>query len=163
MPKGVFKRGVSELERFEVYFQKTEGCWTWKGASIPEHGNPDIRRARFQRGRRQEYAYRTAYRLYIGSIPKGLCICHRCDNGLCVNPEHLFLGTQKENSEDMVAKGHSTRGEKSPQHKITLEEAIEIKKIPLGTRGVSRRFGISRMHITRIRRNESWAWIMQQA
>lgn len=78
-----------------------ESCWPWKGRSghygMIGYGIATI------------YAHRASYLLHFGEIPDGLCVCHSCDNPLCVNPHHLWLGTQKENLEDMRRKGRDSR------------------------------------------------------
>lgn len=90
------------LERF---FSKIEtpdgerGCWLWTGC-IGSDGYGRVRR----KGKTHS-AHRYAYRLFKGEVPEGLCVLHACDEPKCVNPTHLFLGTKKDNSRDMLRKG----------------------------------------------------------
>jgi transcriptional regulator with XRE-family HTH domain len=74
-------------------------CWIWTAAKVGSQGD---QRGSFRRtSRRSELAHRVSWELTNGSIPEGLVVCHRCDLGLCVRPDHLFLGTQEENMLDM--------------------------------------------------------------
>ncbi len=74
-------------------------CWMWKGGCNDEgYGN-------FRVGKKSERAHRASYRLNNGRIPIGLCVCHSCDNPSCVNPQHLWLGTDQDNTDDKLRKG----------------------------------------------------------
>jgi hypothetical protein len=91
---------VAPLARFEKLFDKTEGCWIWKGARV--QGGYGF----FWDGTRRVRANRFAYLTYVGPITDPLMqVCHRCDTPACVNPAHLFLGSAKENAEDRDQKG----------------------------------------------------------
>lgn len=88
------------VERFWEKVEKTAGCWVWTGSrvfygygNIGGPGNKNIR------------AHRLSWELHNGPIPNGLCVLHTCDNPGCVRPDHLFLGTQKQNAEDKAQKG----------------------------------------------------------
>ena len=94
------------LQRFEdKYIPVTEsGCWLWIGATNPAgYGKMGIRVDR------NKYRYIDSHRishiLFKGEIPEGIQVLHQCDNPSCVNPEHLFLGTQVNNMQDMISKG----------------------------------------------------------
>ena len=76
-----------------------DGCWIWQGAKIKGGYGKITYNAK------QMLAHRLSYQLNIGDIPKGLCVCHKCDTPSCINPEHLFAGTHKENTRDMINKG----------------------------------------------------------
>ena len=88
---------------FEPYFwslvRKGDGCWEWQGDRWGKGYG------RITRGQRRETAHRVAYELAIGPITEGALVCHRCDNKLCVRPDHLFLGTQSDNMQDWTKKG----------------------------------------------------------
>jgi hypothetical protein len=91
-------------ERFEEKFipEPNSGCWIWTAAT---GGNARYRYGEFSFNGCPELAHRVSWILYRGDIPDGLNILHRCDNGLCVNPHHLFSGTQQDNMHDMIKKG----------------------------------------------------------
>jgi hypothetical protein len=72
--------------------------------------------------------HRLAWELTYGTIPGGLCVCHKCDNPPCVRPDHLFLGTKAENSADMVLKGRSPKGSRNGQARFAEAEIFAIRE-----------------------------------
>lgn len=109
------------LERFEEKFiPVTEsGCWIWTaGTHNRGYGHFHTGRKDQRRGK-CEMAHRLAYELYHGYRPKpNECVCHKCDTPLCVNPAHLFIGSHRDNMEDMANKGRSGRHATIPESVI---------------------------------------------
>ncbi len=105
-------------------------------------------------------AHRASWQIHYGDIPHGLFVCHHCDNPSCVRPDHLFLGTQQQNIDDMMKKGRcGTVGENNRGNKITKEMAIEIirlRKSGVRLREIAKRFDLHYNHIGRIARGERW-------
>lgn len=85
--------------RFWNYVDKTDTCWLWRGSKHSGYGVINVP------GRGRPRAHRLSYEMAIGPIPDGLLVCHTCDIRECVRPEHLFLGTAKDNTADCIAKG----------------------------------------------------------
>lgn len=113
-------------ERFweKVDKKGPDDCWNWlAGKSGAGYGT-------FWAWGRNRGAHRVAWRLTQGEIPDGLCICHHCDNPLCCNLNHLFLGTRADNNHDMIAKGRAASGadSNSGKRKLTEEEVLEIRQ-----------------------------------
>lgn len=109
------------LESFEKFiFYSPDGCWYWLGG-VQTKGYGHFR---------NKTAHRTAYFLYKNVDPGQLCVCHSCDNRLCVNPDHLWLGTHADNVRDKVSKGRqSRRGANSKTSIIKNPNCIPILKI----------------------------------
>lgn len=155
-----------EIERFMNFIEKSPlGCWNWKGASNKKYGTFRIG-SQHNGTRKQEYAHRWSYKHFIGEIDSGLFVCHKCDNKLCVNPDHLFLGTNSENILDAVAKGvkigSPNYGERNGNSKLTADNVLEIRKLSnqnISLRKIGKIFGISGTHVDYIVKNKNWSHI----
>src|SRR5882757_2976958 len=95
-------------EKVEIITEHS--CWEWIGAI-----KPDLGYGRMYVNKKPVYPHRFSYELHFGPIPKGLYVCHTCDNRSCVRPEHLFIGSAKDNTRDMIKKGRNAKGKMLPQ------------------------------------------------
>jgi hypothetical protein len=151
-------QGNAEQRFHQKYSINENGCWIWiagtransKGVAYPRHWTDD---------KKSIGAHRFSFELINGQIPKGMYVCHKCDTPLCVNPNHLFIGTHHDNMRDMVLKKRSFtgRGEaKKGRSKLTDEQAEEIKKINISQSKIAKLFNVSQSTISRIKRGESY-------
>lgn len=148
------KRNKSTLDRFNSkYIVDKSGCWIWTDF-LNSYG-----RGVMCIDGKTEHASRISYRLFNGDFDKNLWVLHKCDNPSCVNPDHLFLGTPKDNSEDMVKKGRSAKGMRVGNSKLSDIDVIMIREA--FSAGVPRmelikRYNVSYTVITKVIYNETW-------
>jgi hypothetical protein len=145
------------MDRFWSKVKKTDGCWNWVGAKhVKGYGA-------FRFNNRMGRAHRFSYELHRGGIPAGMLVLHRCDNPACVNPDHLFLGTNADNMADKVSKGrqahHGFRGDEHPTAKLTVAEVLAVREAEGTHREVAAQFGVSRKQIEDIRARRAWAYL----
>ena len=152
-------------EKYEV--NQETGCWEWT-ACTDRHGYGHI-----QVSNKKTLAHRVSYLLHVGEIEDGLSVCHRCDNPKCVNPKCLFLGTHKENMQDMYRKGRrqAVVGERTHQARLRSVDVRAIKKLllryPVRMRGdgrginsfLARWFGVNVSCISLIIEGRNWQHI----
>lgn len=142
-------------KRFMSKVDKTSSCWLWTASVFTRSG-----RARATLGTRSVVAARVSFVLFKGAIGDKL-VCHTCDNILCVNPKHLFLGTPKTNMQDMIQKGRKflTQVNLNWSTKLTEKEVREIRKLHkrgFGYTYLSRKFNVSHSNIGLIIRRVTW-------
>lgn len=150
------------LERFHASYSIAQnGCWLWvKGFSGGSKGRYGYLR---KPDGSAVSAHRLSYQLAKGEIPDGMCVCHRCDTPACVNPDHLFLGTNRENTADRHAKGRTLSGARHPRAKITAQIAEAIRTSTEDAATLGRRYGIDRGQAWRIKTGRSWANATERA
>jgi len=104
-----------------AYAESAENnCWLYKNSTSGPY-------SKVRWNKKWWLAHRASYKVFIGDIPKGMWVCHKCDNPKCINPDHLFLGTAKDNVKDMVKKGRNRTGEKNHLSKFTDIQVEEIR------------------------------------
>ena len=133
-------------------------CWLW----VASRTNSGYGRFRYQD--KMQSAHRFAYRYLVGPIPDGMYVCHCCDNKLCVNPDHLFLGTAVDNVHDMDAKGRraNRKGIAHSMAKLTEVDVLEIRRrVAFGETQatVAKDYRISESSISFIVKRQRWTHI----
>lgn len=145
---------MEEKERFLQYVKiglDDDACWIWTGATRSNgYGSFGLSSGVV------EGAHRASYILFTGSIPEGLWVLHKCDVKNCVNPKHLFLGTQSDNMQDSVKKGRTDYVGRNPNAKLSWEKVREIRASDKTFKDLARIYKVTPRNIALIMRNESW-------
>lgn len=150
-----------DIKRFHGSYVKEGFCWVWVKK---RQKNKDYNYGIFviyEKGKKRIYcgAHRYSYLVHVGEIPDGRCVLHKCDNPLCVNPKHLFIGTNEDNVNDMLSKGRQAKGSRCSRSKLKERDILKIWE--LDERGfdsveISKRIGCSRDNVRAILRGETW-------
>lgn len=189
MPKGVYKKTKEHIEKLAAAKRGKEAiplnvkfwskvnkngpipthmshlgnCWIWIGAKTDKgYGIMN-----FKRNKKNHVcgAHRVSWRLHNGEISPNMCVCHKCDNRLCIRPDHLFLGTKAENTYDRDRKNRGDwthppyKGEDSPQSKLTEDMVKFIRTTNFSNIQLSKMFGVNRNHIWKIKNRRAWKHI----
>lgn len=157
-----------DIARFwsKVDVKGPDECWEWRGTM----GNNGY--GQFSVGPRSTNKTmkpsRLSWMINKGAIPEGILVCHKCDNRPCVNPNHLFLGTNLENTRDKMKKGRygqvvRRRGENHPSAKLKEVDVLEIRKLlkeGASQLEISRKFKVLQATISSIKRRKIWKWLI---
>lgn len=161
----IYKKIVADGEDIERFWSKVakkseDECWEWlAGKNVGGYGQIKIKNKMY-------IAHRISWFLCNGEIPEGLRVCHTCDNPGCVNPTHLFLGTDKDNMRDKKEKGRnaSRAGENNGQHKLTEAQVIEIREKYIPYKYtlimIAEEYGMSKSAIQYIIEYKSWKHVV---
>lgn len=140
-------------ERFWSLVNRSGACWLWTGSlTALSYG---VFTGRID-GVNFDKAHRYSWALHNGPIPEGKHVLHRCDNRWCVNPEHLWIGTQAENVEDALKKGRHVAGSRVGTSRFDDETIIAIRMADGPIADVARQFGCDYTHVMRIQRSDCW-------
>ncbi len=147
---------TSEIkERFWNKVRKTPYCWIWK-AGLNSSGYGQF----YATGFKERRAHRFSFLMTFGRLPQKISVLHTCDNPKCVNPFHLFLGTQKDNLLDMNKKGRNIKGELCHQSKLTKKDVLKIRKLYASKKHsqsmLGRMFRVTRESIRDIVNRKNW-------
>lgn len=148
------RRSIEEKFWSKVDKNGPNGCWVWTGTK-KDNGYGAI-------GEHQT-AHRVSYELHYGAISQGFHVCHKCDNRACVNPEHLFLGTNLDNIQDRVKKHRSACGEHHGCHRLNEDQIRQIRYlhdvVNMKHKQLAQIFGVGQDQITRIVNRDLWKHI----
>lgn len=153
---------ISVERRFSSHVLKTDTCWLWIGAKKNERGY-----GAFWLDGKRVAAHRASFVIHRGQIPRGLRVCHTCDNPSCVRPDHLFSGTDSDNMRDCAAKGRCptqvnpsiVSGENNGQAILSGAQVMDIRNAYFnGERAavLADRYGVHHTHINRILTGRKW-------
>lgn len=160
--RGDFWKNATDEEKLErlIYHYnrkvvKKEGCWDWIGYKSVGYGTLSYKGKLL-------HAHRASWIINYGNIPDGLHVLHKCDNPCCSNPEHLFLGTHKDNIRDMISKKRmfTPRGETHYASKLKPADILKIRELlndgNLSQKSIGNLYGVCRGTILDIKNNRIW-------
>lgn len=167
-PKGSKnKNSVPEATRFWSKVDKTGACWIWTAGCLTNGYPYGLFRRTNKSKASMQLAHRVSWELAFGTIPAHMNVLHVCDNPKCVNPAHLFLGSQQDNVDDCMRKGRhkppkKLKGSANPMAKLSEYEVRAIKKLTRSGEQhaeIGKLYGISAGYVGKIHREEIWSHV----
>lgn len=146
---------ITYFEKFMRLVEETNSCWIWKASPASRYGKYMIEK-------RYISAHRISWLFFVGTIPKGKYLCHTCDNMKCVNPAHLFLGSPRDNTQDMIRKGRNRKGESHGNSKLCDKDIFEIAYMyneGYTKKHIAKKFKVSDVTIDNIIQRRIWTHI----
>lgn len=148
-------KGKPPLERFWAKVEKGSDCWNWTAART----NSGLGYGHFFVRGRWIRTHRFSWTVAFGEIPKGRMVLHKCNNKLCVRPDHLYLGNAEDNQRDRIASGNGNQGERHPLHRLTADIVRQIRSRHHNgekAKDLAREFGIGSGHLCNIIHRRLW-------
>lgn len=149
---------AKSIARFWSYVDRSGDCWLWlRGKDKDGYG-------KFCADRKGVKAHRFAFEVSKHEIPQGMKVCHSCDNPTCCNPDHLWLGSTKDNNKDKANKGRANKGEDRYNAKLTECSVREIRSLllagVLSQHSIAVRFGVSLALINNVAIGKAWKHVI---
>lgn len=147
-----FWKYVNKLGSLPLHVDGLSNCWEWT-AHVEKIGY-----GVFSAEGRAQKAHRVSWKIHVGEIPPGLFVLHKCDNRKCVRPDHLFVGSQKENMQDAKAKKRTNcpRGSKHLFARFTEDQITEIRKSELNQTDLAKKYNVWQGTISSIISKKTW-------
>lgn len=158
----------TNMKRFWDRVDKTDECWNWTGFRVPSRYGQNNGYGLLRFAGHKHLAHRLAYLFTYGTVPEGLQVCHRCDNPACCNPDHLFLGTQKDNLQDASKKKRLSaprnHGESCGTSKLKEADVMMIRERyatgSITQKELGEEYGVGQDTISTIINHKTWGWLM---
>lgn len=159
--------GVEDARRYideRVMIVPWSGCWLWELSLVDGYGGAVVP-TRKAEGARHRKAHRLSYEAFVGPIPDGLLVCHKCDVRACCNPDHFFLGTKFDNASDMIAKGRKApcHGELNGYAKMDAAKVREVReRLRAGETqcAIADDMGFHQTTVSDIKRGRTWSHVV---
>jgi hypothetical protein len=150
---------MSILERFNLAYipEPNSGCWLWFG-TVCKEGYGQLSEGG-KNCHRYHRAHRLSHELFKGPVPKDMYVLHSCDMPCCVNPDHLRIGTQKDNGRDKVIRNRAAKGERQGSAKLNAEQVLEIRLDKRSPPQIAKDYGITRQQVGNIQEFRHWRHI----
>ena len=145
------RKPVPLKKRILYSVDEETGCWIWSGNKCKRMGY-----GRVSHKGRYIGAHRGSYLVHVGDVPDGLCVLHKCDNPSCVNPDHLFLGTYQDNTNDAIKKNRHCKGEGQHLAKLTEDKVRLIRKDKRPIREIAEEYMVNYYTIAKVIKRETW-------
>lgn len=154
--EGVYNKPFLSSLFARVEIDPITRCWLWQ-RSTDSKGYGLV----CKDGKGNQKVHRVVYELAIGDIPDGMLVLHRCDNRPCCNPFHLFLGTDKDNSDDKVLKGRERRlrGEQVHNARLTEADVLAIRADHRTQNEIAKEYGLAQTTVSAIKRRVNWSYL----
>ncbi len=152
-------RDTTKLRLLSGFEKNNNDCWVWLGAKQPTgYGLLWVSNTK-----KYEKTHRLSYKFFHGKIPDGICVCHKCDNPSCINPEHLFLGTHADNASDKISKGRQKIGSQHGRAILKENQILKIRETYKGEYGqlseLAKKYHVTPQSISAIVNRKNWRHI----